>query len=35
LSNFELPSLITTISFMAGGIATTQLLYRVVFHWQG
>jgi len=35
LSNFELPSLITTMSFMAGGIATTQLLYRVVFHWQG
>ena len=29
LSNFELPSLITTLSFMAGGIATTQLLYRV------
>jgi uncharacterized membrane protein YedE/YeeE len=35
LSNFELPSLVTTISFMAGGIATTQFLYRVVFHWQG
>ena len=31
LSNLELPSLLTTISFMAGGIATTQLLYRVVF----
>lgn len=31
LSNFELPSLITTLSFMAGGILTTQLLYRVVF----
>ena len=30
LSNFELPSLVTTVSFMAGGIATTQLLYRVV-----
>ena len=30
LSNHELPSLVTTISFMAGGIATTQLLYRVV-----
>jgi uncharacterized membrane protein YedE/YeeE len=30
LSNFELPSLISTLSFMAGGIATTQLLYRVV-----
>jgi uncharacterized membrane protein YedE/YeeE len=32
LSNFELPSLIATLSFMAGGIVTTQLLYRVVFH---
>ena len=35
LSNLELPSLIETISFMAGGIVTTQLLYRVVFHWAG
>ena len=35
LSNAELPSLITTVSFMAGGIVTTQLLYRIVFHWQG
>ena len=25
VSNFELPSLISTISFMAGGILTTQL----------
>jgi len=32
LSNFELPSLVTTISFMAGGIVTTQLLYRVVLN---
>ena len=32
LSNFELPSLVATLSFMAGGIATTQLIYRVVFH---
>lgn len=31
LSNLELPSLVTTMSFMAGGIVTTQLLYRVVF----
>lgn len=31
LSNFELPSLVTTLSFMAGGIVTTQLLYRVLF----
>lgn len=30
LSNFEVPSLITTLSFMAGGIATTQLIYRVI-----
>jgi uncharacterized membrane protein YedE/YeeE len=32
LSNFEVPSLISTISFMAGGILTTQLIYRVIFH---
>jgi uncharacterized membrane protein YedE/YeeE len=32
LANLELPSLVTTLSFMAGGIATTQLLYRVVLH---
>lgn len=31
LSNFEFPSLVTTLSFMAGGIVTTQLLFRVVF----
>jgi uncharacterized membrane protein YedE/YeeE len=31
LSNFELPSLITTIFFMLGGAVTTQLIYRVVF----
>lgn len=30
LSNLERPSLVTTLSFMAGGIATTQLLYRLV-----
>lgn len=29
VSNFELPSLVSTVSFMAGGIVTTQLLYRV------
>ena len=33
LSNFEMPSLVTTLSFMAGGIVTTQLVYRVIFHW--
>jgi uncharacterized membrane protein YedE/YeeE len=32
ISNFELPSVITTLSFMAGGFLTTQLLYRVVFN---
>jgi uncharacterized membrane protein YedE/YeeE len=31
LSNLERPSLVATLSFMAGGVATTQLLYRVVF----
>ena len=31
LSNLEVPSLVATISFMAGGIATTQLLYHVVW----
>lgn len=30
LSNLEWPSLVTTMSFMAGGIITTQLLYRVI-----
>lgn len=29
LSNFEWPSLISTLSFMTGGIVTTQLIYRV------
>lgn len=31
MSNFELPSLVATLSFMAGGIVTTQLIYRVLF----
>jgi uncharacterized membrane protein YedE/YeeE len=31
MSNLELPSLVTTVSFMAGGIVTTQLIYRVIF----
>jgi uncharacterized membrane protein YedE/YeeE len=35
LSNLERPSLVTTVSFMAGGIATTQLVYRVVFNLRG
>jgi len=32
MSNFELPSVISTISFMASGILTTQFVYRVIFH---
>jgi uncharacterized membrane protein YedE/YeeE len=32
LSNFELPSLVSTVSFMGGGIVTTQLVYRVFFN---
>jgi uncharacterized membrane protein YedE/YeeE len=31
MSNRELPSLVTTLSFMAGGIVTTHLIYRVIF----
>jgi hypothetical protein len=31
LSNFELPSLVTTLAFMAGGIVTTHAVYRVIF----
>ncbi len=31
LSNLELPSLITTVCFMLGGILTTQLIYRMLF----
>jgi uncharacterized membrane protein YedE/YeeE len=31
MSNFERPSLVTTLSFMAGGVATTQLVYHVIF----
>jgi uncharacterized membrane protein YedE/YeeE len=32
LSNFELPSLVSTMSFMAGGFVTTNLIYRVLFN---
>jgi uncharacterized membrane protein YedE/YeeE len=32
LSNFELPSLLSTVSFLAAGIVTTQFIYRVLFH---
>jgi uncharacterized protein len=31
-SNLELSSVVASCCFMAGGIATTQLLYRVVLH---
>lgn len=30
LSNLELPSLVTTVSFMGAGIVTTNLIYRVI-----
>ena len=32
LSNFELPSFVSTLSFMAGGFLTTNLIYRVLFN---
>jgi uncharacterized membrane protein YedE/YeeE len=31
MANFELPSLVTTVSFMIGGIVTTQVVYRLLF----
>lgn len=31
LANLERPSLLSTLSFMAAGIATTQIIYRVLF----
>ena len=31
LSNLELPSLVSTVSFMAAGLITTNLIYRVIF----
>jgi uncharacterized membrane protein YedE/YeeE len=31
MSNLERPSLLSTLAFMAGGIVTTQLVYRVIF----
>jgi uncharacterized protein len=30
LSNLELPSLVSTMSFMAAGLVTTNLIYRVI-----
>jgi uncharacterized membrane protein YedE/YeeE len=35
LANFEMPSLITTVAFMAGGIVTTHIVYRVLFPLAG
>lgn len=32
VSNFELPSLVSTLSFMTGGFLTTQLIYGVLFN---
>jgi hypothetical protein len=32
ISNLELPSFITTMSFMAGGVLTTHALYWIVLH---
>jgi uncharacterized membrane protein YedE/YeeE len=32
LSNFERPSLISTLSFVTAGILTTQFVYRILFH---
>ena len=31
MSNLEMPSLVTTLSFMGAGVVTTHLIYRVVF----
>jgi uncharacterized membrane protein YedE/YeeE len=31
LANLEFPSLLSTVSFMAAGIVTTQIVYRVLF----
>ena len=30
MSNLELPSIISTVSFMAAGVVTTNLIYRVI-----
>jgi len=29
-ANFEWPSVVASVSFMASGVVTTQLLYRVI-----
>jgi uncharacterized membrane protein YedE/YeeE len=31
ISNLEVPSLLSTMSFMAAGVVTTNLVYRVIF----
>lgn len=31
LSNFELPSLVSTLAFMTGGIVTSHVVYRLLF----
>ena len=31
LSNLEAPSLISTLSFMAGGVVATHVIYRLIF----
>ena len=35
LANLELPSLVTTVSFLGAGIMTTQIVYRVLFPMAG
>jgi uncharacterized membrane protein YedE/YeeE len=35
LANFEMPSLITTLSFMLAGMATTVIVYRLLFPLTG
>jgi uncharacterized membrane protein YedE/YeeE len=32
ISNFEWPSVVSTATFMAAGLVTTQVIYRVIFH---
>lgn len=34
-SNLEWPSLVTTISVMAAGVVTTQIVYRMLFPLAG
>jgi uncharacterized membrane protein YedE/YeeE len=32
ISNLEWPSVVSTVAFMAAGIVTTNVVYRVIFH---